>query len=167
MKDKIVHTAEWILVVILGVLLIYTAYKSYTVKEKLNYITTTDTIHYTNTITNWQHDTVYISRLDTIKLPVVDTINDTIIKLDSVLVQIPINTYVYDTTITDSTYRTSLRAVLSGFQCQMDSLYLNTEITPQKPQITHKNWYQHLCPAVGIGFGTGGFGIFAGIGYEL
>lgn len=165
MKYTITHIAEWVLLAIITLLLVFTAYKSYQLKGKVETITVTDTLTIQDTITNWNHDTMYLSRLDTIKLPVVDTINDTIIKIDSILVQIPINTYVYDTTITDSLYRTSLRAVTSGFAVTMDSLYLNTEIMPQK--VKKQPWYGNIVPAVGVGFGTGGFGVFAGVGYKL
>jgi hypothetical protein len=165
MKYTITHTAEWILLAIITLLLIFTAWKSYQLKGKIETITVTDTLTIQDTITNWSYDTLYFNRYDTIKLPVVDTINDTIIKIDSILVQIPINTYVYDTTITDSLYRTSLRAVTSGFAVTMDSLYLNTEIMPQK--VKKQPWYGNIVPAVGVGFGTGGFGVFAGVGYKL
>lgn len=164
MKYTITHTAEWILLAILALLCIYTAYKSYTIKEKVEYITIRDTIQITDTITEFQPDTIYFSRFDTVQLPAV-VINDTLVKIDSVFVQIPINTYVYDTTITDSLYRTSLRAVTSGFAVTMDSLYLNTEIFPQK--VKKAPWYNNIVPAVGVGFGSGGFGVFAGVGYKL
>ena len=166
MKYTITHTAEWILLAIVTVLLVFTAWKAYTIKDKVEYINTTDTITVTDTITNWQSDTVYFNRYDTINTTDVVIISDTV--NDTTYIQLSIYTYVYDTTITDTSYRTNLRAVVSGFQCQMDSLYLNTEIKPQRVQITPKKWYQRLCPAVGIGFGTGGqIGVFGGIGYEL
>lgn len=138
---------------------------SYNVGKRHSTNTTTDTITITDTITNLQYDTLYFSHYDTLKLPVVDTINDTILKIDSVLVQIPISTYTFDTTITDSLYKTSLRAVTSGFNVTMDSLYLNTEIFPQK--VKKQPWYCNIVPAVGVGFGTGGFGVFAGVGYKI
>lgn len=156
---------EIILTVILLLLLIFTAYKSYQLKHDIEYITVTDTITLTDTITDWNYDTMYLSHFDTIKLPVIDTVNDTIIKIDSVLVQIPISTYTFDTTITDTNYRTSLKAITSGFAVTMDSLYLNTEIMPQR--VKKQPWYSNICPAVGVGFGTGGFGVFVGAGYKI
>ena len=165
MKNTITHTAEWILLAIITLLLVFTAYKSYQLKGKVEYITTTDTITLTDTIVNWNYDTVYFNRYDTINTTDIVIINDTV--NDTTYIQLSIYTYVYDTTITDTTYRTNLRAVVSGFQCQMDSLYLSTQIMPQKVQITPKKWYQRLCPAVGVGVGTGGFGVFAGIGFKF
>lgn len=138
---------------------------SYNVGKRHSTNTTTDTITITDTITNLQYDTLYLSHFDTIKLPVVDTINDTIVKIDSVLVQIPISTYTFDTTITDTNYKTSLRAVTSGFNVTMDSLYLSTEIMQQNPK--KQPWYGNIVPAVGLGFGTGGFGVFAGVGLKI
>lgn len=164
MKNTITHTAEWILLAIITVLLCYTAWKSYTIKEKVEYITINDTIQLSDTITNWQYDTVYFSHYDTINTTDVVIINDTV--NDTTYIQLPIYTYVYDTTITDSLYRTSLRAVTSGFGVTMDSLYLNTEIMPQKAK--KQPWYGNIVPAVGVGFGTGGqIGIFVGIGFKI
>ena len=97
---------EIILTVILLLLCIFTAWKAYTIKEKVEYINTTDTLFINDTITDCNHDTMYLSHFDTVKFPVVDTINDTIIKTDSILVQIPINTYIYDSVINDSLYKT-------------------------------------------------------------
>jgi hypothetical protein len=163
MKYTITHTAEWILLAIVTVLLCYTAWKAYTIKEKVEYITITDTIQITDTITNWQSDTVYFSHYDTINTTDVVIINDTV--NDTTYIQLPIYTYIYDTTITDTNYKTDLRAVLSGFQCQMDSLYLSTEIMPQR--VKKQPWYSNICPSAGVGFGTGGFGFFVGIGYKI
>ena len=124
-----------------------------------------DTIQINDTITNLQYDTVYFSHYDTLKLPVVDTINDTILKIDSVLVQIPISTTVYDTTIKKEDYQTSLRAVLSGFQTSVDSLYLSTEIMQQR--VVKQPWYDRLGVGVGLMYGTGGWGLGVGIFYKL
>lgn len=163
MKYTITHTAEWVLLAIITVLLCYTAWKSYTIKEKVEYITKTDTIQITDTITNWQSDTVYFSHYGTINTTDVVIINDTV--NDTTYIQLPIYTYIYDTTVTYTDYETSLRAVVSGFGVTMDSLYLNTKIMPLKAK--KQPWYGNIVPAVGVGFGTGGFGVFAGVGYKL
>lgn len=150
---------------ILGILLVILSHR--TKNDVDNLISTTDTIQITNTITDWQYDTVYINRLDTIKLPIVHTdtipLIDTLI--DSILVQVPISTYHYDTTITDSTHTTAIQADIEGFAVRLEQLSIQTEITPQR--VKKQPWYGNLCPAVGIGFGTGGFGVFAGVGYKL
>lgn len=159
MKYTITHTAEWVLLAIITTLLVFTAWKSYTLKEKVEYITTTDTI------TDFAYDTVYFSHFDTVQLPAV-VINDTLIQVDSVYVQIPISTYQYDTVISNTNYRTSLKAVLSGFGVSVDTLCLSTEIMQQQPKNNPK-WYNNICPSAGVGFGTGGFGFFVGIGYKI
>lgn len=165
MKYTITHTAEWILLAIITLLLVFTAWKSYTLKDKIEYITVTDTITITDTITDLAYDTVYFSHFDTVQLPAV-VINDTFVQVDSVYVQIPISTYQYDTIISDTNYTTSLKAVVSGFGVSFDSLYLNTKIMRQEPKNTPK-WYENICPSAGVGFGTGGFGFFVGIGYKI
>ena len=123
-----------------------------------------DTIQINDTITNLQYDTVYFNRYDTINTTDVVIINDTV--NDTTYIQLPIYTYIFDTLIQDTNYRTSLRAVTSGFNVTMDSLYLSTEIMQQNPK--KQPWYGNIVPAVGLGFGTGGqIGLFVGIGYTL
>lgn len=158
-------TLNYILFGILLVGLVFVAWKTYTLKEKVEYITTTDTITITDTITDFAYDTVYFSHFDTVQLPAV-VINDTLVQVDSVYVQIPISTYQYDTIISDTNYTTSLKATVSGFVVSFDSLYLNTKIMRQEPKNTPK-WYENICPSAGVGFGTGGFGFFVGIGYKI
>lgn len=156
---------EYLIVAILALLCIYTAWRAYTLKEKIEYIT--DTVTITDTITNLDTDTIFFSRYDTAYMTIVDTVNDTVTKIDSILVQIPISTSIYDTTITDTNYETNLRAVLSGFNTSMDSLYLTTKIMHQEAGNGANRWYHNLAPALGFGYGTGGWGIFVGVGYTL
>lgn len=163
MKNTITHIAEWGLLAIITVLLIFTMYKSYQLKGKIETITVTDTIILTDTITDWNYDTMYFSHYDTINTTDVVIINDTV--NDTTYIQLPIYTYIFDTTIADTNYTTSLRAVVSGFDATMDSLYLSTEIMPHR--VKKQPWYGNIVPAVGVGFGTGGFGVFAGVGYKL
>ena len=70
----------------------------------------------TDTITNWQHDTVF--RVDTkvVKLPVHDTttVTDSLWLTDSVMVEVPMMRYRYDTTLADTHSTTRLTATLSG-----------------------------------------------------
>lgn len=158
-------TLDYILFGLILIGLVFIAWKSYTIKNKVEYITVTDTITITDTITDLVYDTVYFSHFDTVQLPAV-VINDTLVQVDSVYVQIPISTYQYDTVVSDTNYTTSLKAVVSGFGVSFDSLYLNTKIMQQEPKNTPK-WYENICPSAGVGFGTGGFGFFVGIGYKI
>ena len=165
MKYTITHVAEWILLAILAILCIYTAYKSYQIKEKVEYITIQDTIRLNDTIVDMEYDTCYLWKKDTVKLPIVVNDTTTLIKIDSVLVEISKYKYKYDTIIKDTTYSTRFSAVIEGFDVALDSVYLNTIIAPQKAK--KEPWYRNIVPAAGIGYGSGGFGIFAGVGYKL
>lgn len=164
MKYTITHIAEWVLLAILALLCIYTAYKAYQVKHNVEYITNTVTV--TDTITQLEHDTLYLSRNDTVKLPVIYTETDTLLKTDSILVQVPILSYHFDTTINKPTHTTHLEADIEGFNVKVAQLTATTEIMPQMPK-KEPRWYQNIVPAVGIGIGTGGVGAFVGVGYKI
>lgn len=120
-------------------------------------VTVTDTIRLTDTITHWQPYDVHHYRTDTAYLPVIDTLLDTV--TDTVLVEIPIEIYHYDTIIKDINYTTHLNAILSGFHTSIDTLTVHTEIMPQQPQKKIR-----VVPAIGVGYGTGGWGVFGGVG---
>ena len=132
-------------------------------KRHCTVVTDTDTVVINDTITNMAYDTVYFSHYDTINTTDVVIINDTI--NDTTYIQLPIYTTVYDTTIKDFNYETSLKAVVSGFGVTMDSLYLNTKITPQEPK--KQPWYDRLGVGVGLMYGTGGWGLGVGLMYKL
>lgn len=125
----------------------------------------TDTLTICDTITDLAYDTVYFSHFDSVYLPVV--INDTILQLDSVMVQVPISTTIYDTTIQDTVHTTHIRAHISGFATSLDSLTTTTIITHQEPKIPPKKWYDNFGIGAGIMYGTGGFGLGVGIMYKL
>lgn len=163
MKDLLKH---FVIGLVIGLIISGLMVWSYNAgKRHCTVVTDTDTVVINDTIANLQYDTVYFSHYDTLKLPVVDTINDTILKIDSVLVQIPISTTVYDTVIQKEDYRTSLRAVLSGFQTSVDSLYLSTEIMQQR--VKKQPWYGNIGVGVGLMYGTGGWGLGVGLMYKL
>lgn len=127
-------------------------------------VVVTDTITITDTITDWHTTNITHYRTDTLYLPIIDTITD------SILVEVPINRYHYDTVIADTNYQTDLNIVISGFNACIETLTLHTDILSTHTEImpqTGRKWYKNIVPAVGIGIGTGGFGVFAGIGYEL
>lgn len=165
MKYTITHVAEWILLAILAILCIYTAYKSYQIKEKVEYITVTDTIKLNDTIVDMKYDTCYLWKKDTVKLPVVINDTTTLIKIDSILVEIPKYKYYYDTIIKDTAYSTRFSAVMEGFDVVLDSVYLNTVIAPQKAK--KEPWYNNIGVGVGIMYGSGGAGVGVGLMYKL
>lgn len=176
MKDKYWHIdgIDYLLffLSILGILLVILSHR---VKNDVdNIITTTDTIVINDTIVDMEYDTCYLWKKDTVKLPIVVNDTTTILKIDSVLVEIPKYKYKYDTIIEDTAYNTDnlklmyttrFSAVIEGFDVNMDSVYLNTIIAPQKAK--KEPWYHNIVPAAGIGYGSGGFGIFVGVGYKL
>ena len=162
MKYTITHIAEWVLLAILALVCIYTAYKTYILKHDVEYITT-DTITVCDTITNLQYDTVYFSHYDTINTTDVVIINDTV--NDTTYIQLPIYTYVYDTSIIDTLYQTDLRLVLSGYNVTADSCTINTKIMPQT--VKKQPFWHNLGVGVGVMYGTGGAGVGVGIMYKL
>lgn len=131
----------------------------------------TNTITVTDTITNWQHDTVY--RYDTriVRLPIYDTttITDSLWRVDSVLVEVPMYRYNFDTTLTDTHSVTRLQAVVSGYEVNIDTLTVTTTISPViiKEKIP---WSKRFRPSIGAGIGTNlkgeaTVGVYIGIGY--
>lgn len=163
MKYIITHTAEWVLFGIITILFCYTAYKSYQLKQKVEYITTTDTITVTDTITQMQPYDVHHYRTDTAYLPVIDTLLDTV--TDSVFVEVPISMYRYDTTITDTNYATRIQAVVEGFAVGLDTLSIHTKILQEKviPVPKQRRWGL----GVGLMYGKSGFGLGVGVFYKL
>lgn len=122
-----------------------------------------DTIQINDTITQWQPYDVHHYRTDTAYLPVIDTILDTV--TDSVFVEVPVSMYRYDTTIVDSNYETSLKAVVSGYSVSLDTLSIHTEITKQEAILVPKQ--RRWGVGAGLMYGTGGIGIGVGIFYKL
>ena len=129
----------------------------------------TDTV--TDTITDWQYDTVF--RVDTrvVRLPVHDTtrMTDSLWLTDSVLVEVPISRYRYDTTLTDTHSTTRLTASLSGYEVRVDTLAVTTTIEPIIIKETIP-WRKRIRPSVGVGVGANlrgeaTVGVFVGIGY--
>ena len=125
----------------------------------------------TDTITDWQHDTVFRYDTKVVKLPVHDTttVTDSLWLTDSVLVEVPMMRYRYDTTLADAYSTTRLTASLSGYEVRVDTLTVNTTIQPViiKEAIP---WQKRFRPSVGVGVGTNlkgeaTVGVYFGIGY--
>lgn len=128
------------------------------------------TVYLTDTITNVLYDTVFLVEYKTVKLPIHDTINQTIIRdslrIDSVFVEIPISKYQLDTTfVTDSTvFNLSIRN--SGYAVKLDSLSYNFKYTPRPPKTNF--FKEHFKFGVGVSTGLGVFSkkpdVFLGVG---
>ena len=112
----------------------------------------------TDTIVNVVYDTVFIDHFETVKLPVVDTlvyyITDTVTRVDSIEVEIPISKYQLDTTFTTDTTSLNIRIQNSGYDVTLDSLFYEFKYTP-----THQNNYFRDHFRFGLGVGTG-YGFF-------
>ena len=124
-----------------------------------------------DTITNVLYDTVFLVKYNTVKLPVVDStvyyITDTLTRVDSVFVEVPISIYKFDTTFCNDTTRLDLFIQNKGFNVTLDSLYYRLEYTPTK---TKTNYFRdHFRFGLGVGAGFGCFtrkpDIFLGFGF--
>ena len=106
----------------------------------------------TDTLTNVVYDTVYLERYKTVKLPVVDStvyyITDTVKRVDSVFVEVPISVYKFDTTFTSDSTVLNIFVQNKGFEVTLDSLSYYFEYTPRLQKKTH--WF--IGPSLGIGY---------------
>ena len=106
----------------------------------------------TDTLTNVVYDTVYLERYKTVKLRTTDTticyITDTVKRVDSVFVEVPISVYKFDSTFTTDTTRLDLFIQNKGYDVTLDSLFYKFEYTPTKTKKTH--WF--IGPSLGIGY---------------
>ena len=128
----------------------------------------------TDTIVNVVYDTVYIERYKTVKLPIHDTINQTIIRdslrIDSVFVEVPISVYKFDSTFTTDTTFLNIMIQNSGFNVTLDSLSYRLEYRPTPIKLPKTNFFKdHFRFGVGIGTGYGCFSkkldVFLGGGF--
>lgn len=106
----------------------------------------------TDTIVNVKWDTVYLERYNTVKLPVVDTtvyyVTDTVTRVDSIEVEIPISKFQFDTTVFTDTTQLNLSIRNSGFNVTLDSLSYSFTYKPTKTKKTQ--WF--IGPSLGIGY---------------
>lgn len=129
----------------------------------------TEYVHDTVTITDVQFDTVYYTKTKTDTLPVqkIITIHDSVTFTDTVwgVVEIPIYTHLFDTSFSllsgSGEAVIGIREKIRGYGVEVDSIVVGLEYTPVVLSDPKK---LRLCPAVGVGYGTGGLGVFAGIG---
>ena len=165
MKKGLRFTVYGLLFAAVMLVLGFIAGRSYTPKT----VVVTDTV--TDTITDWQHDTIF--RIDTkvVKLPVHDTttLTDSLWLTDSVLVEVPMMRYRYDTTLTDTHSTTRLTATLTGYEVSIDTLAVSTTIQPVIIKETIP-WQRRFRPSVGVGVGTNlkgeaTAGVYIGVGY--
>ena len=166
MKKETIKTVVITTLILLVVLLSIKTEKCYQEARKQP-----KTVYLTDTIVNVEWDTVYLERYKTVKLPIADTtvkyITDTVTRVDSVEVEVPISKYSVDTTfVTDSTVF-NLYIRNSGFNVTLDTISYKFEYTPTH----HKtNFFkEHFKFGLGVSSGYGVFSkkpdIFLGIGF--
>ena len=124
----------------------------------------------TDTITNVVYDTVYLERYKTVKLRTTDTticyITDTVTRVDSIEVEVPISKYKLDTCFTTDTTQLNLSIRNSGYAVTLDTLSYNFTYRPTSPKTNF--FREHFKFGAGISTGFGCFtkkpDIFIGIG---
>ena len=149
MKEK---TLKTVVILVLALLVVLLSIKSMKYYQEARKQPETKDIIITETLTNVLYDTVFLVEYKTVKLPVVDStvyyIADTVTRVDSIEVKIPISKYSVDTTLfTDST-QLNLSIRTSGYAVTLDTLSYRLEYTPTKTKKTH--WF--IGPSLGIGY---------------
>lgn len=109
----------------------------------------------TDTITNVLYDTVFFDHFETVKLPIADTavyyIADTVTRVDSVFVEVPISKYKFDTIVFTDTTQLNLSIQNSGYAVTLDTLSYSFTYRPTKINKTKKiHWF--IGPSLGIGY---------------
>ena len=133
------------------------------------------TLIVSDTITKVVYDTVFIREYKPVKLPVTDTIVIDNVKIDSILVEVPISVYKLDTTFCTDSTRLNLFIQNSGFNVSLDTLSYKFTYQPTSPVIKKKRhrFGFYIGPAVGISYDykTGktlpSVGVGIGVGWSL
>ena len=146
MKET-VKTLVIVVLILLVVLLSVTSMKCYQKSQEKP-----ETVYLTDTITNVLYDTIYLERYKTVKLPVVDTtvyyITDTVTRVDSIEVEVPISKYSVDTTLVTDSTQLNLSIRTSGYEVKLDTLSYSFTYRPTKTKKTH--WF--IGPSLGLGY---------------
>lgn len=95
------------------------------------------------------YDTVYLERYQKVLVPVIntDTINDTILVVDSIEVNIPIQKKHYNDTLAETAFSFDLE----GFNCEINNLYVKNFLSVPTQENKLKRWYNNLGFGVGLG----------------
>ena len=164
------ETVKSFVIVILVILVVFLSVKSMKCYQEARKQPEPKTITVTDTLTQVIYDTLFIDHFETVKLPVVDTLiltNDSI-RIDSVLVEVPISVYKLDTTFTTDTTFLNIRIQNSGYDVKLDSLSYSFTYKPNK---TKTNYFrEHFKFGLGAGVGFGVFSkkpdVFVGFGLQ-
>ena len=144
------ETAKTLVIVVLVLLVVLLSVNSMKYYQKSQ--EKPEPVILTDTIVNVKWDTVYLERYKTVKLPVVDStvyyITDTVTRVDSIEVKIPISKFQFDTTVFTDTTQLNLSIRNSGFNVTLDTLSYSFTYKPTKTKKTH--WF--IGPSLGIGY---------------
>ena len=156
--NRIKQIFKTVLITTLILLVVFLSVKSMKYYQKAR--KQPETVYLTKTLTNIVYDTVYLERYKTVKLPVVDStvyyITDTVARVDSVFVEVPISVYKLDTTFFTDTTCLNIRIQNSGYAVTLDTLSYRLEYTPTPKK---SNFFrEHF--KFGAGVSTG-FGVFS------
>ena len=168
MKKETVKTFVITTLILLVVLLSVKSMKCY---QKSQEKPETKTITVTETLTQVIYDTLFIDHFETVKLPVVDStvyyITDTVKRVDSVFVEVPISIYKFDTCLTTDSTNLNIRIQNSGYAVTLDTLSYNFKYTPRPPKTNF--FREHFKFGAGISTGFGVFSkkpdVFLGAGF--
>ena len=165
-KDKI------LLILVVIIVLLFTTLAIVLTKHRTRKqpVPQPQTIVVTDTISKVVFDTIYIKEYKTVKLPTTDTLYRDSVRIDSILVEVPISTYQLDTTFCTDSTRLDLHIINSGFEVKLDSLYYRLEYKPVPPVLPKKNYFRdHFRFGLGVSAGYGFFSkkpdIFVGLGF--
>ena len=161
---EIVKTLVIVVLVLLVVLLSIKTNKYYQKSQEKP-----EPVYLTKTLTNVVYDTAYLERYKTVKLRTTDTticyITDTVTRVDSIEVEVPISIYKFDTCLTTDSTNLNIRIQNSGYAVTLDSLSYYFEYAPRPQKKTQ--WF--IGPSFGIGydFTTGKLVPTIGIGFGI
>lgn len=149
------ETAKSFVIIILSLLVVLLSVKSMKYYQKSQEKPETKTITVTETLTQVIYDTLFIDHFETVKLPVVDStvyyITDTVTRVDSIEVEIPISKYSVDTTLVTDSTQLNLSIRTSGYEVKLDTLSYSFTYRPTKINKTKKtHWF--IGPSLGIGY---------------
>lgn len=149
--DKIINIL--ILLLLLGSCIFNVVLVSDLNKKTMELIELTDIEPEIIFIDSIEYDTVYIEKTEVVRLPIyhIDTLTQTdtltLVEIDSVDVEIPIEINHYQ----DTLLNTAISFDLKGFQCKVDNLYLKSMKVPIIKQKVPKKWYNNFGIGVGLG----------------
>lgn len=141
---KIQKQALWCIIFILTIFLLILA-----PKRCQNEGNGPSTVVLHDTIIDLVWDTSYVTHTVTVMLPTHDTIWRDSVRIDSVVVEVPISRYIFDTTLTTDTTELDLSVRVSGFAVSLDTLAYGFQYVP-KTIPKERRFGVFLGPMIGV-----------------